>query len=62
MVVKKPLRKIKNVKIENWYGTVAYGYGLVECGYGQAELRYARVGLIKIIAVFDILCILLTFW
>ena len=60
MVVKKPKRKIKNVKVENWDGTVEYGYAfvengddMVECGNDMVEYRYARFGLIFIFAVFD---------
>ena len=56
------------MKVENWYGTVEYeyalvenGYDIVECGDGKVEYRYARVGMIKILAVFDIFGILLTF-
>ena len=48
--------------VECWFGSVEYGYDVVECGYGMVEYRYARVGLFIIIAVFDILGILLTFW
>ena len=47
---------------EYWFGSVESGYDMVECGYGMVEYRYARVGLIKIIAMSDILGILLTFW
>ena len=48
--------------VEYGYVLVESGYDMVECGFGMVEYRNARVGLIKIIAIFDILGILLTFW
>ena len=41
---------------------VENGDDMVEFGYGIVEFRYARVGLIQIIVVFDNLGILLKFW